>query len=470
MLNNQTKRPSKLFSLLLAVSLIISALVSCFPEPDMSSKDDIRANIDAVISESSTYEYVYQYLSDFGISNFDASKFVWVEARFKRYFNFGDGLPSVKEHARLTAIDFIDNYYDKIDISSKDKVTDALLTCYVNAIGEKYSVYRTPTENDDYTSDMSGKFGGIGVVIEYDHTAETLQVTTVYIDSPAEDAGILPGDYIIGVDGRTIEEVGYLNIVNYVRGEIGTTTTVKIKRGDDILYFDVLRAEIEEKTVAYSISEDNIGYIEIVGFKSNTYAQFVEAIDAMEEANVAGIIFDLRGNPGGYVYSVRDMLSYLIPTGHTIVSYHYKNSSTEVLESIIDTHPTKKDPQNSSEYLQEDHVCNIPMVVLCNEYTASAGELFTAAVRDYTDMGLLNAKIVGSTTYGKGIMQTSWAYTDGSSITMTTAYYNPPCGINYHGTGVTPDREVLNEIQDGKIIDKQLEAAYEELELLINSN
>ncbi len=469
MLNYQGKKILKLFSLILALSLIISSLVFCTPEPAMSSKDDIKDNISSS-GKDENYDYVYKYLADYGIANFDASKFLWVEARFKAYYNFGSGLPSVPEHARLTATDFVENYYDKIDIKDKEKVTDALLTCYVNAVGDKYAAYRTPVESEDYTTDMSGKFGGIGVVIEYDHTNETLLVTSVYIDSPAEAAGILPGDYIIGAADKTIEEVGYLNIVNYVRGPIGTTVKVKIKRGDDILYIDAVRAEIEEKTVDYTITEDNIGYIQIVGFKGNTYAQFVAAIDTMESEKVSGVIFDLRGNPGGFVQTVCDMISYLVPTGQNIVSYHYKNQPTDIIQSKIDTHPTKKDPSDSTKPLKEDHVFNIPMVVLCNEYTASAGELFTAAVRDYTNTGLLNGRIVGQTTFGKGIMQNSWIHPDGSSVAMTVAYYNPPCGVNYHGVGITPNRSVLNEIKDGVIIDKQLEAAYEELNLLINAN
>ncbi len=471
MQKNKTQGLLRFIALLLLLSLISSSFISCTTVRQMLSKEDICANI-ASFDEGGAQEhsYVLEYLADLGIGNFDASKFLWVEMRFQAYYNLKSGLPSVREHAKLVAADFVENYYDKIDTKSKKAVTDALLTCYVNSVGDKYSIYRTPTEHSDYSGDMSGKFGGIGVVIEYDHNEETLMVTTIYIDSPAEAAGFAAGDYIVGVNGKSTDEIGYLNVINYVRGDIGTNVTVTVKRGEEIIDLVATRAEIEEKTVDYNITDDGYGYVQIVGFKANTYDQFVKAIDELEAANVNGVIFDLRGNPGGYVFSVCDMLSYLIPSGEAIVSYHYKGQPSEVIKSEDDTHPTKKSPENESLPLVEDHIYNIPMVVICNEYTASAGELFTAAIRDYTDMGILNGKVVGHTTFGKGIMQSTLSYYDNSSITMTVAYYNPPSGVNYDGIGVIPDCSVINELQDGIIIDRQLETAIEELEKLINSN
>ncbi len=461
----------RISAILILLAVLLSLFTSCSVDRDMASKEDITESIDKVTSDNSlSYQYVHLYLSDFGITHFDKSKFLWIELKFDDYFNLKGGLPSVSEHAKLTAKDFLENYYDTIDLNNRSAVTNALITCYVNAIGDKYSIYRTPSEHETYDTDMSGKFGGIGVVIEYDHIEETLRVTTVYIDSPAEAAGIQPGDYIQGVNGKTTETVGYLNVINYVRGEIGSTVTVTVKRGEELIDFDVTRAEIEEKTVAYTIDEDNFGYVQIVGFKANTYSQFVEAIDALEAAKVDGVIFDLRGNPGGYVDAVCNMLSYLIPSGHTIVTYQYKGQMASGIKSNTDIHPTKTDPEDPKKPLKADHTYNVPMVVLCDEYTASAGELFTAAIRDYTLAGLLNGVTVGHKTYGKGIMQSSWSYYDSSSITMTVAYYNPPSGINYHGEGIKPDREVTNETVNGAVIDKQYEAAVEELKKLINAN
>ena len=191
----------------------------------------------------------------------------------------------------------------------------------------------------------------------------------------------------------------------------------------------------------------------IVSFKKNTFDQFVNAIDALEAANVKGIVFDVRGNPGGYVDSVCDVISYIIPTGHTVLSYQYKGRPATELKSTDDAKNT-------------DHVIDLPITVICNEYTASAGEIFTAAIRDYRDEGLLRASIVGTNTFGKGIMQNTYYYLDDSSVTLTVAYYNPPCGENYHGKGVAPDVVIENTAEE----DLQLLTAYAELLELINAN
>ena len=246
---------------------------------------------------------------------------------------------------------------------------------------------------------------------------------------------------------------------------ITTNGTLLPKRGDELLSFKMTREAISEKSVGYAIDpETNIAYIRIASFKSNTADQFIEAVDAAEEAGVRGIIFDVRFNPGGYVNIVKKMLSYLVPTGEILASYRYSGQVVVVDKAYDDVHPTKKD-ENGAD-LVEDHVISVPVVVICDEYTASSGELFTAAIRDYRDMGLIDATIVGATTYKKGIMQNTYTYSlDRSSITFTVAYYDPPCGENYHGIGVIPDVEVPSSYTE----DLQYPRALEELEKLINS-
>ncbi len=455
----------RLLSFLLVLVIICTSIVGCKPN---HSKEEILDNISS--SEQKTYNYVWNYLLEFGIPEFDKMKFRWVENAFQGYFNVQGGLPGIYQHALLTATAFMEHYYDEIDINDKDTVTDSLITCYVEATGDPYAIYRTQNEYEDYNDDMSGTFGGIGVVIEYDHNAQTLQVATVYIDSPAEVAGIKVGDYIQAVDGKTVEEFGYLNIVNLVRGEIGTPVKITLKRGEELVEVTAIRELVEEKTVAYELVDEQIGYVQIASFKENTYNQFVEAIDALEEMGAKGFVFDLRNNLGGYVHSVKSIVSYLIPNGHPIISYSYKNYPADVLSSETDVHPTKKDPSNSAEPLMEDHKTNLPIVVLCNELTASAGELFTAAMRDYADEGLLNAVTIGTTTYGKGVMQSGFVYTDGSSIIFTVAYYNPPCGENYHGIGIEPDIVVDVSSDDLSLAETQYNRAIKEIKSLINAN
>lgn len=455
LMNNRTFKTAlgKIALLLLTLSVLLSSLASCQLFSIFSyvaeNKDELQNNIDTSDGKEKS-KYVSDILRDWGVPIFDTIKFKYFEECFTQLYNYENGMPSVSEHAKKTAELFIEHYYDNIDRDNKTVVTDALLDCYVSALDDPYAFYRPPVETEDYMTDMSGKFGGIGVMVEYNDVDETIMVNTVYPDSPADKVGIKVGDYFYSVDGKTVEELGYTNAVNYVRGEIGTSVELVMIRNGEKLTFNPVRAEVEEINVAYEIDkEKNIGYVQIVSFKANTFAQFKEAIDALEAAKVDGIIFDLRNNPGGYVDSVLAVVSYIVSDGVTVMSYQYKGF--DEVELI-------------AEDEDKDHKIDIPMVVLCNEYTASAGEIFTAAVRDYRNDKLLTATIVGTNTYGKGIMQSSYYYPlDQSTVTFTVAYYNPPCGKNYHGEGVTPDRIV--EITENT--DTQLEVAYEELQKLI---
>ena len=445
---------SKSLVLLLVLSVLFSSLVSCnlfsYVAGDKGEiQDNINGTDDSTPSNKQN-DYVSDYLREWGMPLFDKVKFKYLEECFIQLYNYEGGMPDTLSHAKKAAELFMENYYDVIDKNDKTAVTDALLDCYVSALDDPYAFYRPPVETEDYMTDMSGKFGGIGVMVEYNDQDETIMVSTVYPGSPAEKAGIKVGDYFYSVDGKTVEELGYTNAVNHVRGEIGTSVTLVMLRGNEYVTVTAIRDEVEEINVAYDIdTEKNIGYVQIVAFKENTFPQFKEAIDALEAAGVKGIIFDLRNNPGGYVDSVVSVISYLIPDGKPVMSYQYKGSAEKVLYS--------KDEG-------EDHEINVPCVVICNQYTASAGEIFTAAMRDYRNAGEMSATIVGVNTYGKGIMQSSYYYPlDKSTVTFTVAYYNPPYGGNYHGVGVIPD--VVVEIENN--MDTQIEAAINELQKLI---
>ena len=461
MIKNKKSTIIRFSALFLAVCILFS-LFSCKFSTTPSTEEEIRANIAASVREDTKgYNYVGYYLDDWGFPDFDSFKLMnWAENVFKAYYNFNSGLPSTLIHAVNTAEHFLNNYYGRIDLTDRTAVTDALITSYVYVIGDPYSVYMTPVEHEEYDIDMSGHFGGIGVVVEYNHTDETIRVSSVNIDSPAEAAGFRVGDYVIAVDGESIDDIGYLNAIYKIRGKVGTNVTVTVLRGDEEIELTATRAIMVEVSVSYGLTDEGYGYILVTEFKDNTFSQFVEALDYMEEENVPGIIFDLRNNPGGYVHSVIDMLSYLIPNGNLILSYQYKGSSPYLILSENDVHPeTGK---------TSDHVIDIPIVVLCNEYTASAAEIFTAAVRDYRDDGIITASIVGNNTYGKGVVQNTFTYTtaDSSSLTLTTSYINPPSGVNYHGTGISPDQGL--KVDNTETEDLQFDAAVEELQRLIN--
>ena len=451
-------------ALLLLVIAISLTVVSC--DSGVIGKDDISNNIsESADKNNKNYEYVADYLHIWGIKNIDLEKMVYFEKVYRIYYGYEGGMPDTFEHAKKTAEAFLEDYYDVIDLQDKTAVTDAILTCYSASFDDPYSIYRAPEKADEYNTDMSGKFGGIGVQVLVDSANKIITVEGVFINSPADKEGLEAGDIIYAVDGKTVEEIGVTNVVNHMRGDVGTVVNIVVKRGEELLSFNLTRDVIVEVTVSHQILEGNVGYVRISTFKNTTYAQFVESIDALEAAGVEGIIFDVRMNGGGYVHTACDMISYLIPSGETIVSYQYANQLATVIKSEDDVHPTKTNEDGTP--LVEDHVINVPIIVLCDENTASSAEIFTSAIRDYRNAGILDATLIGTTTYKKGIMQGTYAYrTDGSSVTFTVAYYNPPCGVNYHGVGITPDIEVHNSETE----DLQFAAAFDKIKELINAN
>ena len=418
----------KLFTAILCVIVlsVSTALFSCkikTPEKEpMPPKEQLYSNIENASDEAS-YKFVAQYLSRWGFSYYSSTKLILVEDKFQKYYV--EELPTAHELALTVAYDFLDNHYDTLDITNMSAVTTAIVDCYVAAIGDKYAFYRTPDEYEDYNQDMSGEFCGIGVTIEYNYAEETMLITSVMKDSPAEAAGFLPGDYIIGVDGKSIDNLGLEGTANAIKGVEGTTVSVSVLRESEELTLTATRAKLTEHTVYYEMLEDNVGYIQITSFKNNTAEQFGEALDFIRDNGALGVIFDLRSNGGGYLHAALSMLEYLVPEGVTMTSYTFVGTTTVEKTKRADS-------------------LGMPCVVLCNQYSASAAELFTSAIRDYGEMGLLDECIVGTVTYGKGIMQTSFGFADGSSITMTIAYYYTPLGENYHGEGITPDTVVEN--------------------------
>ena len=457
-------------ALVCTVVLLLSSCAPVFtqappapaPEVNEQPKDIIIANIIASLESGELlYDYATEYMIKWGFPEFDKAKLSWAEQTFLSLYNYEGGFSLLKKDVLPRAAElasmFLDEYYDNIDLTDRAAVTNALISCWVEYSGDPYAVYRLPTEADDYTTDMSGKFGGIGVVVEYNHQNETIMVSEVLMNSPSEEVGLRVGDLVWAVDGRTVEELGYLNAIYYVRGEIGTPVTLTVLRDGEHLDFVIVRREITETSVDYSVTEDGYGYIKVTSFKQNTDEQFIAAVDALLEMGVTGMIFDMRNNLGGYVDTVVNMLSYILPSELAVISYQYKIYAPQTLYTKTDI---------TSDGTECDMVLDMPMVVLCNEYTASAAEIFTSVIRDYRDDGMVDAVTVGTLTYKKGIMQSGRLYSDGSSITLTVAYYNPPSGVNYHGIGITPD--VTVEDDENTEEDEQLTEALSRLEALLN--
>ena len=250
----------------------------------------------------------------------------------------------------------------------------------------------------------------------------TMKVDMVYRESGAEEAGIKRGDVIYGVNGKTLNDISTDEMTSMLRGEAGTTVNVTVKRNDELLDLVVIRKSLTQQSVSYEIDADKVGYIYITQFLRSTLQEFKQAVDFCTINGAVALVIDVRNNPGGLLDSVVDVIDYLIPDadGRMIATYS-ESGKTHVFNT------------------DDGHGVDLPIAVICNGNTASAGELFTAAMRDFADQGVIDAVVVGSTTYGKGIVQTSYRIYDGSGLTYTVGYYNPPCNVNFDGIGVIPD-------------------------------
>lgn len=308
-----------------------------------------------------------------------------------------------------------------------------------------YGQYFTKEEYLQDKDSKDGNFVGIGVRVIYDDVTNGAYVYGVIADSGAQKAGIQKGDLIIAAEGvESTDQESYLQMVNSILGEENTDVRITVKRGDKTHEFTVTRAQVLSENVIYEKLEGDVAYIQILTFSDGSLpAQFKQKMEMAKEDGCTSYVFDVRNNPGGLLTSVIGVLDPLLPEGPII--------------------RTKDNEGNETSENSDAECLEAPMVVLCNKASASAAELFTAALRDY-DM----ATIVGETTFGKGSMQTTKLLPDGSAIKMTTALYSPPFSDNYDGVGIVPDVEVkLDAKWNGKFQlmpredDVQLEKALE---------
>jgi len=404
--------PLKLITALILVITLLLTAVSCgieLPPPDLSGTDSVTNRL----------------LESDKIPEFDTSLFSSVELSFLSYY-YKD-LEDNDTLAEKTVAAWVE-FCGEVDTADKEAVTLNLIDCYIYAIGDRYAFFRTPDESEDYSQDLSGNCVGIGGSVIREDREMTVEVISVEVDAPADRAGIKAGDFIVAVNGERIEDLGTLNMINKIKGEAGTEVSVTVLRGEEEITFTMTREHISETTVTYSmIAGGEVGYIKITGFKGNTAAQFINAVDSIEAEGAEAVIFDLRGNPGGLLDAVCNMLSYLVPDGTKIASF--SNGKKPVYAS-----------SGSGKLEDKDHVLDIPAVVLCNSSSASASELFAGAMRDYNDWGILEATIAGEVTFKKGIMQSELSIgRKGHTLTLTVALYNPPSGENFHEVGVIPD-------------------------------
>ena len=314
-------------------------------------------------------------------------------------------------------------YYNEMDIQ---EIKDSMYEGLVEGLGDKYSVYYNEEDYKEMQLSTTGQYYGIGAGLTQDEDTMVVSITKVYKGTPSEEAGLKNEDIIISVDGVDGTSMDVSELVKLIRGEAGTTVHLEIYRSatDEYLSFDVERADITLPSVEYAMLENGIGYILIDAFETDTAHQFEEAIKELDAQGMQAVIFDLRYNPGGLVTSVVDILDIVLPEG--------------LLVYIEDK------AGNRQEYTSSGDTCiQIPITVLINEDSASAAEIFAGAIKDY-EYGTL----IGTTTFGKGIVQTIFPLEDGDAIKLTTAKYFTPDGNYIHEVGITPDIELEYEYLD----------------------
>lgn len=327
-------------------------------------------------------------------------------------------------------------YIDEID---KSVVEDGILAGMLDSLDDPYTVYYTEEEYKEMMEDSSGVFEGIGAYLQQDPDTMVITVVRPIKESPAEAVGILAGDYLVEVDGEDISGQDLNVVVAKVRGEKGTHVDIGVRReGEpDIIHYDVVRASVNAESVESEMYDGNIGYIYITEFADATGRQFNKAYDELLEQGMEYLILDLRSNGGGYVDTSIEVASRMVEDG-VIVSLKDRNG-------------------NGNSYKDnDDRSMDIPCVVLVDGNTASASEILTGALRDYNI-----ATIIGTNTFGKGIVQDVIPLDDGSGIKITTAKYYTPNGENIHGIGIEPDILVEwdYDLYKEQGIDNQLEAA-----------
>lgn len=325
---------------------------------------------------------------------------------------------TVSKLSELTS--YINTYY--MDDYNVSDVQESLLAGYVSGLGDKYTVYYTPEEYETLKISTTGTYYGIGAALQ--QNVDTMQVTVskIYSGTPSEEAGLKENDVILYVDDIDATSMELTLLVQNIRGEEGTTVHLQVYRPStgETLEFDVQRRNVSLPSVEGQMLDDNIGYIAIAEWQKGTADQFRESVEKLAGEGMEAMIIDVRSNPGGLLSSVVDVLDYILPEGTVVY--------------------TEDKYGNRQTYTSDEECLDYPMAVLINGNSASASEIFAGAIRDYS-----YGTLIGTTTYGKGIVQSIFDLSGGDALKVTTAKYFTPNGSYIHGVGIDPDIELEYE-------------------------
>ena len=334
----------------------------------------------------------------------------------------------------------IDEVYLHEEEVDEEALTEGIYQGYIAALNDPYSAYYTAEETKEMMESTSGEYSGIGALMSQNRETGVITIANVYENSPAAEAGMKNEDILYKVEGEEVTGVDLSEVGTQVKGKEGTEVKMTLLRGADRQEIEVtaVRRKLQTQTVSYEMKEGQIGYIRVSEFDEVTLEQFREAKAALESQGMASMLIDLRGNPGGNLSTVCDMLREILPEGLIVYTEERDGERTDY----------KCDGKTPWEK---------PLAVLINGASASASEIFAGAVQDY---GI--GQLVGTTTYGKGVVQQLFPMTDGTMVKLTIAEYFTPKGRNIDGTGIVPDVEVEYVYDEtNPEADNQMEKAME---------
>ena len=340
----------------------------------------------------------------------------------------------------------IDKYYLWNDDIDEEKLFDGAVEGYVAGLGDEYTEYIPADEMEEYTEEITGNFVGIGIYMVKDEATNRIKVLAPIKDSPAEKAGVLAGDFIIAVNDEEFTGDQLSIISTKIKGEEGSTVKLKILRGEEEKEFEIKREKIVVNPVEGKVLENNIGYIAFSSFDENTSEEFKKKYEELASQGITSLIVDLRNNGGGIVDEALEIADYFVEKDTVLLYEVDKNNNEEV------------------EKAKDDVLINMPTIILTNENTASSSEILAGALKD-----LGKAKIVGTKTYGKGVIQSLLTLSDGSGIKITSEEYLTPNKTKINKVGIEPDETVelpetvTNVLRVDEKDDTQLQKAIEML-------
>lgn len=359
---------------------------------------------------------------------------VAIGAKTKQDFSMEDKINYIAQLLNSHYVEDVDN----------DALLDGMYYGMVDSIGDPYTTYLTANQVESFMESTQGSFYGIGVNVITSKEDGALTVVSPIAGTPAETAGIMPGDVIKKVNETPITGMDSTEAIAMIKGAEGTAVKITVYRQSENkdIDFNIVRNAIDVPSVAGEMLEDDIAYIRLTGFKSNTYDQFTKVYDELMAKDAKGLIIDVRDNPGGVLNIVEKIADKLVPEGTLVYTIDKKGERVD--------------------YTSDPECVQVPLCVLVNGNSASASEILAGAVQD-TGTGAL----VGTQTFGKGLVQNLYPVPDGSAVKVTIQKYYTPRGVCIQGEGITPDYvvELPEELKNALVVthdeDTQLKKAIE---------